>query len=535
MSESEVSKEFTENATSPCEQSSAAVPRMDDDLRKALQLELWELRAIERGDENTAPDGLDTDAVRAATLLNKVFSRSGSYESTQLPEKIGRFEILAMLGTGRFGVVWRAFDPSSGREVAVKVIHQSQMFDATHRRRFLRECSLAARLDHPTVVPMYEAGTAEGMPYLVMPICEGQTLDKWLAAQSKPVLPQVAAEISMQLADAADYGHQNGVLHRDLKPGNVIINHASRSDHSSSVTVRIMDFGLAIPVDVSLRDTRGSLIAGTPVYMSPEQAECRTEDIGVASDIFSIGAILFELLTGRPPFDAPSLPAVIERLQSETAASVREFRADVSVDLDAICLKCLAHQIRDRYASGKELAEDLKRYLCEQPVTARPIGRLQRVLTWCSLRRGQQQLALTAVVINFVVMLWSIASIPAAFGEIPPDAFNAANVLPILGPLFGFIIPLHTLLIWLSLQIRRIENIRRNSRIAFILSAATLGYAVSVLFDVTPAAPSPAYAQNPFARNVAFTLVATGFAMLTGIYGVLGTSVPPFQDRKTTY
>jgi uncharacterized membrane protein YhaH (DUF805 family) len=293
-----------------------------------------------------------------------------------------------------------------------------------------------------------------------------------------------------------------------------------------------MDFGLAIPVDVSLRDTRGSLIAGTPVYMSPEQAECCTEDIGVASDIFSIGAILFELLTGRPPFDAPSLPAVIERLQSESAASVREFRTDVSVDLDAICMKCLAHETRDRYASGKELAEDLKRYLCEQPVTARPVGRIRRTLAWCSLRRGQQQLALTAVVINFVVMLWSVASIPAAFGEIPRDAFNTANVLPILGPLLGFIIPLHTLLIWLSLRVRRLENIRRHSRIAFILSAMTLCYALSVLFDFAPAAPSPAYAQNPFARNVAFTLVATGFGMLTGIYGVLGTSVPPIRDRK---
>lgn len=521
MSESDVSRDSPENVTPSNDQRLKADLQMDDDLRKAVQLELWELQATEYGDEHHVPDGLDSDVVRAAALLNKVFARSGSSEDTQRPEKIGRFEILAMLGTGRFGAVWRAFDPSGGREVALKVIHQSQMFDAAHRRRFLRECALAARLDHPSVVPMYEAGTADGMPYLVMPICDGQTLDRWFMAQTHPVAPQVAAEIAMQLADAADYGHQNGVLHRDLKPGNVMISPSLRSDQSSSVTVRIMDFGLAIPVDVSLRDTRGSLIAGTPVYMSPEQAECRTEDIGVASDIFSIGAILYELLTGSPPFDAPSLPAVIERLQSESAASVLKLRADVSVDLDAICMKCLAYETRDRYASGKELAADLKRYLCEQPVTARPIGRLRRLMSWCSLRRGQQQLALTAVVINFVVMFWSIASIPAAFGEIPRGAFNAANVLPILGPLFGFIIPLHSLLIRLSLRIRRLENIRRNSRIAFVLSALTLCYALSVLFNVAPAAPSPAYAQNPFARNVAFTLVASGFAMLTGIYAVL--------------
>lgn len=497
---------------------------VDVDLRKAIQLELWELRKTASPGLDDIPTELDSDTVRAASLLNLVFAKPSQPETGQRPEKIGRFQILEMLGAGRFGVVWRAFDPSGHREVALKVIHQSQMFDAAHRRRFLRECSLAARLDHPAVVPMYEASTVDGMPYLVMPICEGQTLDRWFAAQPKPVSPQVAAEIAMQLADAADYGHQNGVLHRDLKPGNVMIGGSLRADQSSSVTVRIMDFGLAIPVDVSLRDTRGSLIAGTPVYMSPEQAECRTDDIGVASDIFSIGAILFELLTGEPPFDAPSFPAVIERLQSESAASVRQFRADVSVDLDAICIKCLAHQIRDRYASGKELAEDLKSYLCEQPVNARRIGRIRRVLTWCSLRRGQQQLALTAGVINIVVMLWSIASIPAAFGEIPQGAFSAANVLPILGPLLGFIVPLHSLLIWLSLRIRRLENIRGNSRIAFALSALTLCYALSVLFDFAPAAPSPAYAQNPFARNVAFTLVATGFALLTGIYGMLAFS-----------
>ena len=137
--------------------------------------------------------------------------------------------------------------------------------------------------------------------------------------------------------------------------------------------------------------------------------------------------------------------------------------------------------------------------------------------------------------INFVIMFWSIASLPAAFGEIPPGSISLDTVTPILGPLFGFIVPMHSLLIWLSLQIRRLQNIRRNSLIAFVLSALTLCYAFSVLFDVAPAAPSPAYTQNPFARNLAFTLVATGFAMLTGIYGVLGTSVPPIRERKTSH
>ncbi|MBL8817841.1 MAG: serine/threonine protein kinase [Planctomyces sp.] len=514
-----------EDADSRRELSQAQVPEVDSDLRKAIQLELWELRTTEPGGEVESPDGLDSDTVRAATLLNRVFARPSPPDAAQRPEKIGRFRILAMLGAGRFGVVWRAFDPSGEREIALKVIHQSQMFDPAHRRRFLRECALAARLDHPAVVPMYEAGTVDGMPYLVMPVCDGQTLDKWFATQSKPVSPQVAAEIAMQMADAADYGHQHGVLHRDLKPGNVIINRSSRTGQSSSVTVRILDFGLAIPVDVSLRDTRGSLIAGTPVYMSPEQAECRTEEIGVASDIFAIGAILYELLTGSPPFDAASLPAVIERLQSETAASVRRFRVDVSVDLDAICMKCLANDPRSRYASGKELAADLKRFLTEQPVTARPIGRIRRVMSWCSLRRGQQQLALTAVVINFVIMLWSIASLPVALAEIPKGEVSVQTLLPILGPLFSFIIPLHSLLIWLSMRIRQLQNIRRNSLLAMILSALTLCYAFSVLLGISPAAPSPAYAENPFARNVAFTLVATGFAMLSGIYAaLLGTA-----------
>lgn len=526
MNESAASKDAPENTTPVHERPREAGPGMDDDLRQALQLELWELRTSEHGADSDLPDGLDEDAVRAAALLNRVFAKPARPEPAQRPERIGRFEIRAMLGAGRFGVVWRAFDPSGNREVALKVIHQSQLFDPNHRRRFLRECSLAARLDHPAVVPMYEAGTVDGMPYLVMPVCEGQTLDRWFAAQSKPISPQVAAEIAMQMADAADYGHQHGVLHRDLKPGNVMISSSSRSDQCSSVTARILDFGLAIPVDVSLRDTRGSLIAGTPVYMSPEQAECRTGEIGVASDIFAIGAILYELLAGTPPFSAPTLPAVIERLQSETARSVCEFRADVSVDLDAICQKCLAHETRERYASGKELAADLKRYLTEQPVTARPMSRLHRMMSWCSLRRGRQHLTLSAVVINFVIMFWSIASIPTAFAEIPSGTISVDTVLPILGPLFGVIVPLHLLLIGLSLQIRRLEYIRRNGVIAFTLSALTLCYALSVLLDFAPAAPSPAYAQNPFARNVAFTLVATGFAMLTGIYGVLTLTAP---------
>lgn len=500
--------------------------RVDDELRRAIQLELWELRESAADSAQDAPAELDPETFHAARLLNNVFVGGVQPEIRQQPEQISRFQVRSLLGLGRFGVVWKAFDPASNREVALKVIHQSQLYAEAHRRRFLRECSLAARLDHPAIVPVYEAGTSEGMPYLVMPVCDGQTLDKWFAAQPQPVPARLAAQIAQRISEAAAHGHQNGILHRDLKPGNVMVSSAMASPGNSELTIRILDFGLAIPLDVTLRDTRGSLIAGTPVYMSPEQAECRTDEIGVGSDVFSIGAILYELLTGLPPFQAPTLPAVIERLQSETAASIRDYRKDVPADLDAVCLKCLAHEPRQRYASAQALAADLERFLQEQPVTARPLGRLQRWLIWCSLRRGQQQLALTAVAINVVIMLWGVASLPAAFAEIPPGQMSLSAVLPILGPLCGVIVPLHVLLIWLSLQIRRLRDIRRHSLIALGLSAATLGYALSVLFDVAPAAPSPAYAENPFARNVAFTLVATGFAMLTGIYALLAAGRP---------
>jgi mono/diheme cytochrome c family protein len=269
-------------------------------------------------------------------------------------------ELLEVLDHGGMGIVYKARQVALKRVVAVKTILVGLHAGTQARARFRAEAEAVARLQHPNIVHIYEVGDVEGRPYFSMEFVEGGSLARRLA--DGPLSPAQAAELLSTLADAVHYAHQRGVIHRDLKPSNVLL---------ADGVPKLADFGLAKRLDGATRHTQSGAILGTPAYMAPEQADGKAREVGPGADVYALGAILYETLTGRPPFVGESLlDTVLQVLNTEPLPPTRR-RADVPRSLEAICLKCLAKQAEQRYASAAELSEDLRRFLAGRPVQAR--------------------------------------------------------------------------------------------------------------------------------------------------------------------
>lgn len=288
-----------------------------------------------------------------------------------IPQQIGRFETQREIGRGGMGIVYQAMDPLVRRNVAIKVIRSGESATVEERRRIVGEAETVGRLHHPNIVQVYEVNEHEGCPFLVLEFVEGISLAERL--KSGPMVPEEAAALIEKIADAVSVPHAHKIIHRDLKPGNILL--------SLSGEVKVTDFGLARMEDRQ-RNTQTGTVLGTPNYMSPEQASGKHEIVGPTSDIFSLGAILYECLTGVPPFVAAT-PLEVVRLVSEAdVIPPRSKRLSVSWDLNNICIKCLERNPSDRYSTAADLTEDLRRYLKGLPVRARPIGMMQRSFRW---------------------------------------------------------------------------------------------------------------------------------------------------------
>jgi WD40 repeat protein len=328
--------------------------------------------------------------------------------SSQLPAAIGRFRIGRELGRGGFGIVFQAYDPQLGREVALKVPRAEVVFTPELRERFLREARAAAILDHPNLVPVFDAAEVGPVCYIASAYCPGTTLDAWLKARTEPVPWREAAALVATLAEAVQHAHSQRVVHRDLKPSNVLLQIAGTMDGQSvletnlhSAVPKITDFGLAkfdsLEPDTVARqyETRSGAILGTPRYMAPEQAVGKPQAVGPAADIYALGAILYEVLTGRPPFVAESVLDTLEQIRSHEPLPPRRLRPKLPRDLETICLCCLQKEPGKRYASAAALAEDLRRYLAGEPIRARPVRAWERLVKLA--RRRPTVAVLTAV------------------------------------------------------------------------------------------------------------------------------------------
>jgi WD40 repeat protein len=298
---------------------------------------------------------------------------------------IAGYEVLEVLGNGTMGVVYRARQVGLGRVVALKMILHADHADAEQRHRFRAEAEAAARLQHPHVVQIHEIGEAGGLPFFSLEYCAGGSLEKKLTGVPWEARP--AAELVEKLARAVHAAHQAQVVHRDLKPANVLL--------TADGTPKVTDFGLARRLDAQMQTQSGAVV-GTPAYMAPEQAAGK-KDVGPPADVWALGAILYELLAGRPPFrSATPLDTVLQVLSAEPAA-LRRLRPKLPRDLETVCLKCLRKEPSRRYAGAGELADDLRRFLDGLPVRARPVGVLERAARWA--RRRPAVAALSALLL----------------------------------------------------------------------------------------------------------------------------------------
>jgi S1-C subfamily serine protease len=296
-----------------------------------------------------------------------------------LPEVPG-YEILAELGRGGMGVVYRARQLGLNRTVALKMILAGAHAGAKDRARFQAEAQAAAGLQHPHIVQIYEIGEHQGLPFFSLEYCPGGNLAQKL--RDAPLSPREAARLVESLTRAVHAAHQARVIHRDLKPANVLL--------AGDGTPKISDFGLAKRLDEAGQTTSGA-VRGTPGYMAPEQATGKSKDIGPAADVYGLGAILYECLTGQPPFKGETLLDTLEQVRSREPVPPRRLRSDVPKDLETVCLRCLHKEPRGRYASALDLAEDLRRFQAGEPIVARSGGTLERALKWVKRRGGKQQ------------------------------------------------------------------------------------------------------------------------------------------------
>lgn len=286
-----------------------------------------------------------------------------------LPCRFGDYELLEELGRGGMGVVYRARQIGQDREVAVKMTLRGELSSAEDRQRFRAEAEAAARLDHPGIVPVYEVGELEGRPYFSMKYVRGPTLSQVLA--DGPLPPRDAARILTAVARAIHFAHQNGVLHRDLKPSNILIDEDGQP--------HLTDFGLAKQITDAASITKSGAVLGTPAYMAPEQAGGARGEVGPASDVYSLGAILYHMLTGRPPFQAASPVDTVLMVLEQDPLPPRVVNAKADRDLEMIALRCLQKPADLRYDDAESLCDDLDAYLDDRPIAARS-GRFLKVL-----------------------------------------------------------------------------------------------------------------------------------------------------------
>jgi tetratricopeptide (TPR) repeat protein/tRNA A-37 threonylcarbamoyl transferase component Bud32 len=370
-------------------------PRPEDYLAEFPEISDSLLRLFEVHALASFPTGLRAGPVEGSTLPEPGAPRDGAERMPRIPG----YEIESILGRGGMGVVYLARQHALNRKVALKLLREGHQDDRALRDRFEREAAAVARCQHPNLVQIYEIGQHDGQSYLALEYIEGGTLARGLAGTPQP--PRVAAALVETLARAIEHAHRQGVVHRDLKPANVLL--------TTDGQPKITDFGLAKLADTSTRTEVGTVL-GTLAYMAPEQVQGAPAEIGARADIHALGAILYEALTGRPPYRAETPEKMFRTILFDPVVPPSERQRWIPRDLESICLKCLEKGPVERYSSAEALAEDLRRFLDGRTILARRASTGERVARWC---RRNPWAAATFVILVAAVTSTSVLAVAA--------------------------------------------------------------------------------------------------------------------------
>jgi serine/threonine protein kinase len=366
---------------------------------------LWnELRGFLQGELSGERESVCEEHVASPALMTQTVTRAqGTWpDGGGAAPAIPGYEIRERLGSGCSSHVYRAWDRRLQRPVALKVFRTAHL-DTELFTRFRSEARAVAALRHSNIIPIHDIGEHEGQPYLSLGYVDGGSLAQRTGGQPYPVRP--SAELLVKLAEAVQYAHERGIVHRDLKPSNVMVDRDGEP--------LIIDFGLAKRLESQAGDvsTMVGTVLGTPCYMAPEQAAGRTQEIGPATDVYALGAILYELLTGRPPFRGSSSLETLEQVRSRQPTPPQKLRREVPCDLETICLKCLEKDPRRRYASARALADDLACYLAGQPIAARPVPAWERAVKWATrqpVRLVVEAVLAATILLGLVPTVWTV-------------------------------------------------------------------------------------------------------------------------------
>jgi serine/threonine-protein kinase len=414
---------------------------------------------------------------------------------------LGRFRIVRELGRGGMGVVYEALQAQINRPVAIKVILAGEFATPADLRRFQVETEAVAWLDHPNIVPIHEVGEEQGRPYFSMKLCPGGSLDDHLDRYRAD--PRAAAQVAATVARAVDHAHRRGVLHRDLKPGNILLD--------AEGAPLVADFGLARRLDSAPDLTRAGALLGSPPYMAPEQAAGNRGDLTVTTDVYGLGAVLYTLLSGRPPFRGET--------PLETLDQVRHRRPDpptgpdgrLDRDLQTVCLKCLEKDPRDRYESAAALADDLERWSRGEPIRARPAGLGHQLWLWARRPERIRDAGRYALGLGTLLSLYVLTGLVLlAFGAVRPPhpAGFALFLVNCLG--IGYL-PV-ALVGWATLR-----GYRWAIPIGFIQGLGGLPYLVGHVLGLFEVAAGGAYIHQDSMMIVTYDLFFAALSLLLAL------------------